>query len=330
MTDALTTLVPHPHATAGVEDILPAPGRSVGTERLFTGTVTAMGMLVLGLLGAIIVMLAIGAWPAFRTFGISFLWTPVWDSIGETYGAGIMVYGTLLSSLIALLIAVPLAAGVAYFLTELAPVAIRRPVGVVIQLLAAIPSIIYGMWGFFVLSPWLAEHFLLDVADLAAPVPVLNKILDYGSGNSVFTAGLVLAVMILPLITAMFVEILGATPVVLKESVYGLGATRYEVVRHVAVPYGRRAMIGGVMLGLGRALGETMAVTFVIGNATRLSPNIFAQGSTISSTIANEFAEAGAGSMKLAALLGLGLTLFIISFLVLAASRALVAPRAGA
>ena len=184
------------------------------------------------------------------------------------------------------------------------------------------------MWGFFVLAPWLAAHFILDVADFAAPIPVLNKVLDYGSGNSVFTAGLVLAVMILPLITAMFVEILGATPVVLKESVYGLGATRFEVIRYVAVPYGRRAMIGAVMLGLGRALGETMAVTFVIGNATRLSPNLFAQGSTIASTIANEFSEAGFGSMKLAALLGLGLTLFIISFIVLAASRALVAPRA--
>ncbi len=303
-------------------------GQSPATERLFSGTVMGMGLLVLAILGAIIVMLAVGAWPAFRTFGIGFLWNPVWDSVNNVYGAGIMVYGTLLSSIIALVIAVPLSIGVAYFLTEILLVPLRRPVGVVIQLLAAIPSIIYGMWGFFVLAPWLADHFILDVADLAAPVPGLNKVLDYGSGNSVFTAGLVLAVMILPLITAMFVEILGATPVVLKESVYGLGATRFEVIRHVAVPYGRRAMIGAVMLGLGRALGETMAVTFVIGNATRLSPNLFAQGSTIASTIANEFAEAGFGTMKLAALLGLGLTLFIISFIVLAASRALVAPRA--
>ncbi len=302
--------------------------QSPATERLFSGTVMAMGLLVLAILGAIIVMLAVGAWPAFRTFGIGFLWHPVWDSVNNIYGAGIMVYGTLLSSVIALVIAVPLSIGVAYFLTEILLVPLRRPVGVVIQLLAAIPSIIYGMWGFFVLAPWLADHFILDVADLAAPIPGLNKVLDYGSGNSVFTAGLVLAVMILPLITAMFVEILGATPVVLKESVYGLGATRFEVIRHVAVPYGRRAMIGAVMLGLGRALGETMAVTFVIGNATRLSPNLFAQGSTIASTIANEFAEAGFGTMKLSALLGLGLTLFIISFLVLAASRALVQPRA--
>ena len=312
-------------------DLLPAasgrPRRSLGAERLFGGSVTAMGMIVLGLLSAIIVMLAIGAWPTFRSFGLAFFWNPVWDSVADKYGAGVMVYGTLLSSAIALLIAVLLAVGVAYFLTELAPQAFRRPVGIVIQLLAAIPSIIYGMWGFFVLAPLLAAHFILDVADLFAHVPVLNKVFDYGSGNSVFTAGLVLAAMILPLITAMFVEILAATPVVLKESVYGLGATRFEVVRHVAVPYGRRAMIGAVMLGLGRALGETMAVTFVIGNATRLSPNLFAQGATIASTIANEFSEAGFGSMKLAALLGLGLTLFIISFIVLAASRALVAPR---
>ncbi len=309
-----------------------APARlvnqSAATERLFAGTVTAMGLIVLAILGAIIVMLAVGAWPAFRTFGIGFLWHPVWDSVNNVYGAGIMVYGTLLSSVIALVIAVPLSIGVAYFLTEILLAPLRRPVGVVIQLLAAIPSIIYGMWGFFVLAPFLADHFVLDVADAAAGVPGLNKVLDYGGGNSVFTAGLVLAVMILPLITAMFVEILGATPVVLKESVYGLGATRFEVIRHVAVPYGRRAMIGAVMLGLGRALGETMAVTFVIGNATRLSPNLFAQGSTIASTIANEFAEAGFGTMKLSALLGLGLTLFIISFIVLAASRALVAPRA--
>ena len=309
----------------------PAPARTVhqslATERLFSGTVMAMGLIVLATLGAIIAMLAYRAWPAFRTFGIGFLWNPVWDSVHDQYGAGIMVYGTILSSVLALIIAVPLSIGVAYFLTEILAVPLRRPIGVVIQLLAAIPSIIYGMWGFFVLAPWLAAHFILDVADLAAPVPGLNKVLDYGSGNSVFTAGLVLAVMILPLITAMFVEILGATPVVLKESVYGLGATRFEVIRHVAVPYGRRAMIGAVMLGLGRALGETMAVTFVIGNATRLSPNLFAQGSTIASTIANEFSEAGFGTMKLAALLGLGLTLFIISFIVLAASRALVAPR---
>jgi phosphate transport system permease protein len=297
-------------------------------ESLFSVTVIGSGLIVLLLLGAIIVMLAQGAWPALRAFGIGFFWSPVWDSVNDKYGAGIMVYGTVLSSVLALVIAVPLSIGVAYFLTEILAVPFRRTIGVVIQLLAAIPSIIYGMWGFFVLAPWLAAHFILDVADLAAPVPGLNKILDYGSGNSVFTAGLVLAVMILPLITAMFVEILGATPVVLKESAYGLGCTRFEVVRSVAVPYGRRAMIGAVMLGLGRALGETMAVTFVIGNATRLSPNIFAQGSTIASTIANEFNEAGFGSMKLAALLGLGLTLFIISFIVLAASRALVAPRA--
>lgn len=302
--------------------------QSATPERLFSGAVMAAGLVVLVLMGAIIVMLAKGSWLALQTFGIGFFWTPVWDSVREVFGAGIMVYGTLITSMLALVIAVPLSLGVAYFLTELVRSSLRTPIGIVIQLLAAIPSIIYGMWGFFVLSPWLAAHLVLDVADTFVDVPVLNKVLDYGSGNSVFTAGLVLAVMILPLITAMFVEILKATPVVLKESVYGLGATRFEVIRHVAIPYGRRAMIGAVMLGLGRALGETMAVTFVIGNATRLSPNIFAQGSTIASTIANEFNEAGFGTMKLSALLGLGLTLFIISFLVLAASRALVQPRA--
>ncbi len=294
------------------------------TERLFSGTVTASGVIVFGLLGAIIVMLLVGAWPALKAFGPAFFWNPVWDSVAEKFGAGVMIYGTLATSVLALVIAVPLAIGVAYALTEIVPNALRRPVGIVIQLLAAIPSIIYGMWGFFILAPYLAEHVVLNVADAVVDIPVLNKVLDYGSGNSIFTAGLVLAVMILPLITAMFVEVLGATPVVLKESVYGLGATRFEVIRHVALPYGKRAFIGAIMLGLGRALGETMAVTFVIGNATRLSPSLFAQGATISSTIANEFNEAGGGSLKLAALLGLGVTLFVISFIVLAISRKLV------
>jgi phosphate transport system permease protein len=319
---APAVLAPAPAAPAARLAYSPAK------ERLFTGLVTGSGAFVLLMLGAIIVMLAIGAWPALKAFGPAFFVNPVWDSVADKYGAGIMIYGTLLSSFLAVLIAVPLATGVAYFLTELLPEALRQTIGVVIQLLAAIPSIIYGMWGFFVLAPWLAEHVILDVADFFVDVPVLNLVFGYGSGNSVFTAGLVLAVMILPLITAMFVEILAATPVVLKESVYGLGATRWEVVRNVAIPYGRRAMVGAVMLGLGRALGETMAVTFVIGNATRLSPSIFDQGSTIASTIASEFGEAGFGTLKLSALLGLGLTLFIISFLVLAASRALVGERA--
>jgi phosphate transport system permease protein len=306
------------------------PGAMLAADQLFSRTVQATGLLVLLILGAIILMLALGAWPALRAAGLPFFWLPVWDSVGEEFGAGIMIYGTLVTSVIALLVAVPLSIGVAYFLTEILPNALRKPIGMTVQLLAAVPSIIYGMWGFFVLAPWLSENFILDVADFFVDIPVLNKIFDYGGGNSVFTAGLVLAVMILPLITAMFVEILNATPVVLKEAVYGLGATRFEVIRDVAVPYGRRAMIGAVMLGLGRALGETMAVTFVIGNATRLSPNLFSQGATIASTIANEFNEAGAGSLKLSALLGLGLTLFIISFLVLLASRRFVKPRVGA
>jgi phosphate transport system permease protein len=325
----MSDIVSAPAVLAAVpETRAPRLAYSPGKDRLFTGLVTGSGAFVLLMLGAIIVMLAIGAWPALQAFGPAFFVNPVWDSVADKYGAGIMIYGTLLSSFLAVLIAVPLATGVAYFLTELLPAALRQTIGVIIQLLAAIPSIIYGMWGFFVLAPWLSEHVILDVADFFVDVPVLNQVFGYGSGNSVFTAGLVLAVMILPLITAMFVEILAATPVVLKESVYGLGATRWEVVRHVAIPYGRRAMVGAVMLGLGRALGETMAVTFVIGNATRLSPSIFDQGSTIASTIASEFGEAGFGTLKLSALLGLGLTLFIISFLVLAASRALVGERA--
>ncbi|PZN94641.1 MAG: phosphate ABC transporter permease subunit PstC [Alphaproteobacteria bacterium] len=322
MTGAAGTL-----AAAAPPPVVAGPASSRGKERLFAGTVTTSGLLVFGLLGAIILMLLLGAWPALKTFGPTFFWNPIWDSVADQYGAGVMIYGTLATSLLALIIAVPLAMGVAYALTEIVPQALRRPIGILIQLLAAIPSIIYGMWGFFILAPYIAEHVVLNVADAFADVPVLNRVFDYGSGNNLFTAGLVLAVMILPLITAMFVEVLGATPVILKESVYGLGATRFEVIRHVALPYGKRAFIGAIMLGLGRALGETMAVTFVIGNATRLSPSIFAQGATISSTIANEFNEAGGGSLKLAALLGLGVTLFVISFIVLSISRALVGRR---
>ncbi len=309
----------------------PTSGRSTQgalAERGFAGVVLGSGVIVLLLLGAIIVMLAIGSAPAFREFGPGFFTSFVWDSVNEVYGAGIMIWGTLVTSLLALLLAVPLATGCAYFLTELLPDSLRKPIGTLVSLLAAIPSIIYGMWGFFVLAPLLSAFFLA-VSDRFVDNPAIYNFLIGISGTSIFTAGLVLAVMVLPLITALFVEILGATPVVLKESVYGLGATRWEVIRNVAIPYGRRAMVGAVMLGLGRALGETMAVTFVIGNATRWSPSIFNQGSTIASTIANEFAEAGFGSMKLAALLALGLTLFIISFGVLAAARALVSPRQG-
>jgi phosphate transport system permease protein len=305
------------------------PGGALAADQLFSGTVQAAGLFTLVLLGAIIAMLAYGAWPALQTFGLPFFWTPQWDSVGDKFGAGVMIYGTLVTSVVALVVSVPLSMGVAYFLTEILAAPLRKPVGMTVQLLAAVPSIIYGMWGFFVLAPWLAEHVIYDIADLFVNVPGLNKVFDYGSGNSIFTAGLVLAVMILPIITAMFVEILNATPVVLKEAVYGIGATRFEVLRDVAVPYGRRAMIGAVMLGLGRALGETMAVTFVIGNATRLSPNLFAQGATIASTIANEFSETSAGSLKMAALLGLGLTLFMISFLVLLLSRRIAGRQIG-
>jgi phosphate transport system permease protein len=298
-------------------------------DDLFRRSVQLTGLLVLLTLGAIILMLSIGAWPALRAAGLPFFWLPTWDPVNEEFGAGIMVYGTIITSLIALVVAVPLSAGAAYFLTEILPNGFRKLVGTAIQLLAAVPSIIFGMWGFFVLAPLMTEFVIFPIADFFAPVPILNRVFDYGVGNSIFTAGLVLAVMILPLITAMFVEILNATPTVLKEATYGLGATRFEVFRDVALPYGRRAMIGAVMLGLGRALGETMAVTFVIGNATRLSPNLFAQGATIASTIANEFNEAVAGSLKLSALLGLGLTLFIITFLVLLAARRFVVPKVG-
>jgi phosphate transport system permease protein len=236
-----------------------------------------------------------------------------------------MVFGTVFSAVIAVIIALPLSFGIAFFLTEIAPGPLRRPIGVAIQLLAAIPSIIYGMWGFFVIVPLMAAYVQPPLIEWLGPLPVIGALFQGPPlGAGMLTAGLIMAIMILPFITAMFVEVLESVPPMIKESAYGVGATTYEVYRNVSVPYGRTAMVGAVMLGLGRALGETMAVTFVIGNATRMSASLFAPGSTIASTIANEFPEAAPGSLKLQSLLELGFILFVISFIVLALSRLLV------
>ncbi len=239
-----------------------------------------------------------------------------------------MIYGTLFSAIIAVIVALPLSFGIAFFLTEIAPQQLKRPIGVAVQLLAAVPSIIYGMWGFFIVAPLMAAYVQPPLIEWLGPIPVIGALFQGPPlGSGMFTAGLILAVMIVPFITAMFVETLESVPPMLKESAYGVGCTTYEVYKNVSVPYGRTAMVGAIMLGLGRALGETMAVTFVIGNATRLSASLFAPGATIASTIANEFPEAPIGSLKLTSLLQLGFILFVISFIVLALSRALVRSR---
>ncbi|WAC28212.1 phosphate ABC transporter permease subunit PstC [Ancylobacter sp. SL191] len=295
------------------------------SDPIFVGLLWTSGIFVLILLGLIIAMLFEGGLPALREFGISFLWSTIWNPVTEKFGAGVMVFGTIFSAVIAVIIALPLSFGIAFFLTEIAPQQLRRPIGVAIQLLAAIPSIIYGMWGFFVIVPLMAAYVQPPLIEWLGPIPVLGALFQGPPlGAGMLTAGLIMAIMILPFITAMFVEVLESVPPMIKESAYGVGATTYEVYRNVSVPYGRTAMVGAVMLGLGRALGETMAVTFVIGNATRMSVSLFAPGATIASTIANEFPEASNGSLKLQSLLELGFILFVISFIVLALSRLLV------
>jgi phosphate transport system permease protein len=283
--------------------------------------VSAISVLVI--LGGIIVSLIIGAWPAMQAFGFEFLWTQRWAPSLEPQpilGALGPIYGTLVSSFIAMLIAVPIGLGIAIFLTELCPQFLRRPFGTAIELLAGIPSIIYGMWGFFVLGPFLANTVEPAIVDFFDGVPVLGTIFAGPASNlSLFNASLVLAIMILPFITAISRDVFETVPTVLKEAAYGLGCTTWEVVRRVVMPYTRVGVIGGIMLALGRALGETMAVTFIIGNSFRISPSIFAPGTTISAAIASEFAESR--DLHQSALILLGLLLFVLTFFVLAAAR---------
>ena len=279
----------------------------------------AIGVLVL--LSAVIVSLIGGATPALRTFGFEFFISDRWNPVTEKFGALPAIYGTVLTSFIAMLIAVPVGLFIAYFLTELCPQWLRRPIGIAIELLAGIPSIIYGIWGLFVFAPFLQATLQPFLIDTLGNVPIIAALFagpPYGIG--MLTAGLVLAIMVLPFITSISRDVFDAVPVVLKEAAYGLGCTTWEVVRYVVLPYARVGVIGGVMLGLGRALGETMAVTFVIGNAHRISSSILAPGTTISATIANEFTEA-VGDLYTSALIALGLILFIITFIVLAAAR---------
>jgi phosphate transport system permease protein len=290
-------------------------------DRVFHYLTRTAALGVLALLGGVIVSLIFGAAPAFRQFGFGFLVSERWNPVTENFGALAPMYGTLVTSLIAMVIAVPVGLMIAMFLTELCPMWLRRPIGVAIELLAGIPSIIYGIWGLFIFAPFLQQTVQPFLIDLFGPVPVLSSLFagpPYGIG--LLTAGLILAIMVLPFVTSISRDVFEAVPPVLKEAAYGLGCTTWEVMRYVVLPYTRVGVIGGVMLGLGRALGETMAVTFVIGNAHKISASLLAPGTTISATIANEFTEA-VGDLYTSSLIALGLILFVITFFVLAIAR---------
>ncbi len=276
---------------------------------------------VLLLLTGVIISLIAGSLPALRAFGFGFLTTERWNPVTEKFGALAPIYGTLVTSFIAMLIAVPVGLMIAFFLTELCPQWLRRPIGIAIELLAGIPSIIYGIWGLFIFAPFLQDTLQPFLINTLGNVPGIAPLFagpPYGIG--MLTSGLILAIMVLPFITSISRDVFEAVPPVLKEAAYGVGCTTWEVARYVVLPYARVGVIGGVMLGLGRALGETMAVTFVIGNAHRISASLLAPGTTISATIANEFTEA-VGDLYTSSLIALGLILFVITFIVLAAAR---------
>jgi phosphate transport system permease protein len=290
-------------------------------ERLFRGATLTAAVLVLVLLGGVTIALLKGAWPALSHFKLEFLTREVWNPVTEKFGALAPIYGTLVTSVIAMAVAIPLSFGISIFLTELCPAWLKRPVGTAVELLAAVPSIIFGIWGMFVFAPilqrtvqpWLIAHL--------GPLPGIGLLFQgppFGIG--VLTASLVLAIMVLPFIASVMRDVFETIPDVLRESAYGLGATTWEVIWKVVLPYSRTGVVGGIMLGLGRALGETMAVTFVIGNAHRVSSSLLAPGTTISASIANEFTEA-VGDLYTSSLIALGVLLFLITFIVISVAR---------
>lgn len=288
---------------------------------LFHGITQFFALSVLIALLGIIISLVINAWPALDKFGVGFFFTKEWDIINGEFGGLIAIYGTIVTSLIALLIAVPLSFGIAVFLTELCPGPLRRPLGTAIELLAAVPSIIYGMFGLFIFAPLFGEYIQPALAATLGQIPVLGILFSGAfNGIGILCAGLILAMMVLPFIASVMRDVFEIVPPVLKESAYGIGCTTWEVVKNVVLPYTKAGVIGGVMLGLGRALGETMAVTFVIGNAHRLSASLFSPGNSIASTLANEFGEAELGP-HYSSLFALGLALFMITFVVLAIAK---------
>jgi phosphate transport system permease protein len=278
-------------------------------------------LLVLLILGGVIVALVEGALPALRTFGIAFLFSDVWNPVTEKFGALAPIYGTLVTSAIAMLVGIPVAFGVAVFITEICPIWLKRPLATMIELLAAIPSIIYGIWGLFVFAPFVQQYIQPNLIASLGQIPGFGALFAGPPlGIGVLTAGFILAIMVLPFISSIMRDVFETVPAILKESAYGLGATRSEVVRQIVLPYTRIGVVGGIMLGLGRALGETMAVTFVIGNAHRISVSILQPGTTISASLANEFTEA-VGDLYLSSLIALGFILFVITFVVLAIAK---------
>jgi phosphate transport system permease protein len=291
------------------------------TDAIFRAATRFSAILVLLILGGVAISLFVGSWQAMSTFGVSFLTTESWNPVTEKFGALAPIYGTVVTAAISILIAVPIGIGIAIFLTELCPRPLRRPIGIAVELLAGIPSIIYGIWGLFIFAPFVQTTIQPFFINLFHDVPVLSSLFagpPYGIG--LLTSSMILAIMVLPFITSITKDVFDTVPAVLKESAYGIGCTTWEVTRRVVIPYTRVGIMGGVMLGLGRALGETMAVTFVIGNAHRISASLFAPGTTISATIANEFTEAD-GELYTSSLIALGLILFVITFLILAIAR---------
>ena len=317
MTDAAVSL-----RTAGRQTSRKVP--MAAFDQFFRLASFGSALLVLALLAGILLSMLIGGWPAFREFGLEFFYGDDWDTINDRYGAWPAVAGTVSTALIALVIGVPLSLGIAIYLTQLAPAWLKKPVGMAVELLAAVPSIIYGMWGLFVFVPLFAAYVQTPVSKITEGMPILGTILYSGSpsGLGILTAGIILAFMIVPFVASITRDMLDQIPTVLRESAYGVGCTTWEVVRHVLLPQAGVSIIGAIMLGLGRALGETMAVTFVVGNANRLSASILDPGSTIASRIANEFNEAL--GMQMNALIALGCILFMVTFCVLVLARILV------
>ena len=295
-------------------------------DRVFGWAAMGAALVTLGLLAAILLSLVVGAWPAIQKYGLQFLANSVWDPVNNEYGGLVMIYGTVATSLIALIIAVPVSFGIALFLTELSPSWLKRPLGTAIELLAAVPSIVYGMWGLLVFGPILATYVQQPLQSLFSGVPYLGALVSGPPvGIGILSAGIILAIMIIPFIASVMRDVFDVTPPMLKESAYALGSTTWEVVSKVVLPYTKAGVIGGIMLGLGRALGETMAVTFVIGNFNQLdSLSLFQAANSITSALANEFAEAASG-LHQAALIYLGLVLFFITFVVLSLSKLLLA-----
>jgi len=316
-------------ANIALKESMPAGPTSLGRrmriqDALFHGVTQFFALVVLLLLGGVIISLIIGSWPVIQTFGLGFLFSASWNPVTEKFGALGPVYGTIVTSIIAMVIGVPVSFGIAMFITELCPQVLKRPLGIAIELLAGIPSIIYGIWGLFVLAPVMQRTVQPFLIDTIGNVPVIGRLFQgppYGIGT--LTAGIILAIMVLPFITSITRDVFETVPPMLKESTYGLGATTWEVVSKVVLPYTRVGVIGACMLGLGRALGETMAVTFVIGNAHKISASILAPGTTISAAIANEFSEAE-GDLYSSSLIALGLILFVITFIILALAKVML------